>query len=155
MKRPVFTPSAGGDVLLEKLRFLATMPDFTLPPDADGQAPLHHDEEDYDESDTDDRGPCALTYGDLRELVRRLERVETFVRQIHHPDLVVWTIARVVDLRRQGERATFRVTWKKTPGLTVYSLDVRRADGTIERPIFPYPLFHASGSTDAGPGGDP
>ena len=66
---------------------------------------------------------------DLEE--SRVEKARAILYAINSDD---WTIRRVAELRAQGERATFRIDWrKKADGTKVYSVTVRRADGAIER----------------------
>ena len=65
-KSPPRKPSA-----LEKLRYICTMPRYVGYPNS----PMAEDEDEYDESDMDDRGAYALTYGDLRHLLSMIEGI--------------------------------------------------------------------------------
>jgi hypothetical protein len=44
-----------------------------------------------------------------------------------------WALVRMVELRRAGEAARFRVCWMQRGNGRYYWLEIRRADGTIER----------------------
>lgn len=57
--------------------------------------------------------------------------------------LVVWALDRMVELRKQGEKARFRITWVNRDRRRVYRLEIRREDGKIERPVWPLPLPNA------------
>lgn len=48
-------------------------------------------------------------------------------------DSHVWALARMVELRQAGEPARFRVCWMLRGNVRHYWLEIRRADGTIER----------------------
>lgn len=54
---------------------------------------------------------------------------------------VLWTLERMIELRKAGENARFRVVWLKRPnGVREYRLEIQHGDGRIERPIYPFPL---------------
>lgn len=53
---------------------------------------------------------------------------------------VLWALGRMVELRKAGAAARFRVTWRDYAGRREYRLEIRRGDGVIERPIVPFPL---------------
>lgn len=53
---------------------------------------------------------------------------------------VLWALGRMVELRQAGEQARFRVVWQDYFEGREYRLEIRRADGVIERPPWPFPL---------------
>jgi hypothetical protein len=48
------------------------------------------------------------------------------------PDSYLWALVRMVELRKGGEPARFRVCWRDEGGRRHYWLTIRRADGSIE-----------------------
>jgi len=53
---------------------------------------------------------------------------------------VAWALNRMVEIRKAGQKARFRITWIERDGRREYRLEVRRDDGRIERPPWPFPL---------------
>lgn len=53
---------------------------------------------------------------------------------------VTWALDRMVALRKAGEEAWFRISWVTHSGRRVYRLEIRRASGVIERPLWPNPV---------------
>jgi len=71
----------------------------------------------------------------LGELLARAGIVE------RRPDSDEWALVRMAELLRQGVTgARFRVCWIDRGGKRLYRVEIRREDGTIERPIRPLPL---------------
>lgn len=61
-----------------------------------------------------------------------LEHRSLKLQQFLDPD--DWALYRVAELRAQGELAKFRITWMRDgKGRRLYDVQVRRADGSIER----------------------
>lgn len=82
-----------------------------------------------------DPDPFRAETQDLRpDTLRGETRVEAIGSTLGAINSDDWALSRVAELRAQGERATFRIDWRKrVDGPKVYSVTVRRADGTIER----------------------
>lgn len=74
--------------------------------------------------------------------IRSPERLPTSERgsDIRTLYSVRWAMQRFVELRKMGERPGFRVTWRAVDGIREYRLEIRKEDGTIERPIWPMPM---------------
>lgn len=53
---------------------------------------------------------------------------------------VRWALGRMIELRKAGEKARFRITWRVRGGTRTYRLEIRRESGVIERPIWPLPI---------------
>lgn len=53
---------------------------------------------------------------------------------------VTWALDRMVELRKSGQDAWFRVVWATYSGRRVYRLEIRRPGGVIERPTWPLPV---------------
>ena len=69
----------------------------------------------------------------------RVEAIAATLGAINSDD---WAIARVAALRAKGERATFRIDWRRqTDGRKLYLVTVRRSDGTIERSPWPLGVY--------------
>lgn len=57
---------------------------------------------------------------------------------------VLWALERMIEIRKAGGNARFRICWLKRPnGVREYRLEIKHADGRIERPVFPFPLTGA------------
>jgi hypothetical protein len=67
---------------------------------------------------------------DQREMGLLAELLKKFV------DTDTWAVARLRELRGAGEFATARVVWAPHAIGTVFTVQIRRADGTIESDPF-------------------
>lgn len=66
--------------------------------------------------------------------------MDAITRDVEMVDSVRWALSRMVELRSTGQTARFRVTYADREGRREFRLEVRRADGRIERPPYPFPL---------------
>lgn len=60
-----------------------------------------------------------------------------------------WAMQRFVELRKMDERPSFRVTWRVVDGIREYRLEIRREDGTVERPIWPMSIGGETADVDS------
>lgn len=65
-------------------------------------------------------------------MTRRAER-DTF-------GSVIWALERMIEIRSSGGEARFRIVWCKKLGRREYRLEIKHANGHIERPVYPFPL---------------